>query len=143
MTLEASRALINTGVATIPGINRNGAFISEAPIDGFILFRSGAFANNQAKSFITDFPCSFRTIFISDTTLTPTYTITVVTPEGVTWTFTYSGSLITSIGSTKMINIQHPFVFDKNTKVTFQPSNAISGLMIFANVALNIDIRDF
>lgn len=144
MTLEAQRSLVNVNGVAVPGVLRNGAFVSEAPIDTFILFRGLTLAANAQRSFFIEFPCTPRTILISDSNNNTIYTLSILTSEGFTWTMTFSASALTVAvyGNTKLINFPG-FVIDKGAKVTFQASNAISAVAIFAALAINIDVKDF
>lgn len=144
MTLEAQRSLVNVNGVAVPGVLRNGAFVSEAPIDTFILFRGANFTANSAKSFFVEFPCTPRSILISDTNNNTTYTLSILTSEGFIWTMAFSVNTLSvaNYGSTKLINFPG-FVIDKGAKVSFQASNAISSVAIFAALAINIDVKDF
>ena len=145
MTLELNRAVVNFNSVPIPGVFRNGTFIGETPIESFILFRSGAFASSQTKSFTVDFPCKPRTVMVSDTNSDTTYTFTVTTPEGAIWTMNFAAnnaSQVTSYGQTKLINFP-AFVLTEGTKVAINTNKNLSLLVFFANLSFNVDVKDF
>lgn len=142
MTLETERALINVNNVSVPGFFRNGAFISEVPINTFILYRSGSFATNQIKTFLVEAPCTPKTIVILDTTNNNTYTFVVTTTELIIYTIVFSAAQVTIHGNTKIINFPL-IVLDKGTRVSLQVSNAIQGVALFANFAYNVEIKEF
>lgn len=145
MTLELNRALVNVNGVSVPGVFRNGAFVSETPIETFLLFRSGSFTSNQLKTFTINFPCKPKTVLISDSNSDSTYTFELLTAEGATWRMTFNASNLThvqNLGNTKQI-VFPSFVLDKGTKVTVSSSKQIQGFVFFASLSLNLDVEDF
>lgn len=145
MSLEINRAVVNFNSVPIPGVFRNGTFIGETPIESLILFRSGSFASSQTKTFTVDFPCKPRTVMVSDTNSDTTYTFTVTTPEGATWSMSFIANNINQVltfGQTKIINFP-AFVLTEGTKVAIIANKNLSALAFFASLAFNIDVKDF
>lgn len=142
MALEAERTIINVNGVSVPGVNRDGVFIGEQPINTFLLFRANAFVANTSRTFLIDFPVTPKTAIISDTTNNNTYIFTILTAEGITWTITVAASQVTAYGNTKVFNFP-PIVMDKASKATVAVTNAIQAMCIFANFAYNIEVRDF
>ena len=144
MTLEAQKALININGVAVPGVFRNGSFISEQPIETYLLFRGGAFAASTPRSFLIEFPCLLKSILIADSGNLTTYSVGILTAEGFLWTLTFSVAAgnTANYGTTKLINFP-AVLLDKGAKITFQANSAITGVAIFATPAFNIDARDF
>lgn len=142
MPLDVNRALINVNGVSVPGINRDGAFISEAPINTFIVQRSGAFTAGEAKTFIVDFPILLRTLVFQDTTNNATYTITVTTIEGIVWILTVDNDKVIAFGNCKVFYLPQ-ITLDKGTRVTISSNNALQSVSMFSNLAYNIDVVNF
>lgn len=142
MTLESERAVISVNGVSVPGVTRNGLFISEQPINTFMVFRSGAFLANTSKNCLVEFPVTPKTLIISDTTTNNTYTLGVLTPEGVNWIIPITSTQLAVYGSTKIFNFGS-MVIDKGSKLTFGVVNAIQSVAMFSNLAYNVDVRDF
>lgn len=142
MTLEVARSSIAVNGISVPGFDRNGLFIGESPVTTYLLFRSGAFAAGQAKSFMIEFPCIPRAILFNDTLATNTYNISILTSDGTTWAFVASGANITSFGNMRSVALP-AVVLDKGAKVTITPTSAIQGFIMSATLAYNIEVKDF
>lgn len=142
MTLESQRGVISVNGVAVPGVYRNGVFIGEQPVNTFIVNRSGAFLAAQVKSFFVDFPILLKLLIISDTTNNNTYTLTILSPEGVTWTMVIPVAQATSTGTCKTINLPQ-MALDKGTKVSISAVNAFQSMAMYSNLAYNIDVKDF
>lgn len=140
--MESRKEVINVNGISVPGITRDGVFISEQPINTFMLFKSGAFAAGVAKSFLVDFPIIPKTIVFSDTTNNNTYTLSILTYELVLWTMTIPVAQLKSYGTTKVLDFPL-LVVDKLSRFSISATNAFQSVAIFANLAYNIDVRDF
>lgn len=143
--MEATKTLVNVNGVLVPGISRDGAFLSETPIETFVLFRSGSFSASQSKNFLVDFPCKLRSVIIGDTNSDTTYTFTVLTAEGVSWTMIFAANNIVQVvsyGNVKLINFPI-MVLDRGTKVTVAVSKAVQSIAVFTNLSFNIDVKDF
>lgn len=142
MALEAERTVISVNGIAVPGVNRNGVFLGESPVTTFLVFRSFNFTANQQKTFWVEFPCTPKTILFNDTNNTSTYTITITSTDGSILTLTFDPASITRFGNVKLVNFP-PVVLDKGTKITVQSNNAFQSFICFANLAYNIDVKDF
>lgn len=145
MTIELGRALVNVNGVSVPGVFRNGAFVSETPIETFVLYRSGPFASNQTKSFTVGFSCKPKTVLISDSNSDTIYSFGVTTPEGATWNMAFSASNtnhVQNLGTTKLIAFP-PFVLEKGTKIAIGSNKQIQGFVFFTSLAINLDVEDF
>lgn len=142
MTLEAQRTVINVNGISIPGVNRDGVFIGEQPINTFVLFKTGSMAAGSSKLFVIDFPITPKAAIISDTSTNNTYTFNIVTADNVNFPMVVGATQVTAHGNAKVFNFPS-IVWDKGTRISVAVTNAIGAIQIFGSLAYNVDIRDF
>lgn len=142
MTLEAVRTAININGVSVPGVNRDGLFIGEQPINTFVLFKTGSMTAGSSKSFLIDFPITPKAVIINDTTTNNTYTFNIVTADNVSFPTVIAASQMTIYGNAKVFTFPS-IVWDKGTRISVNVTNAIQAIQIFGCLAYNVDIRDF
>ena len=142
MTIEIQKTLINANGIPVPGTLLNGGFVGYSPIETRLLYRSGAFAANQSKTFTIECPSLIDTVLFFDTNSNSQYTLSALTAEGASYSATVTNAIYTALGNTKLVS-SLKYVLDKRTKVTVTTDKAIQGIAIFCLPAYNIDIKDF
>lgn len=141
MVLEARKTSIVYNGVSVPGIDRNGSFLAESPVETFILYRTGTTTTAGTKPFTIEFPSVPKTAVILDTNSNSSYTFEVTTREGILWSYTFSGIWVYSYGNTKTMNFPI-MVIDKDSRVVFKPSVTIQAMALFTNLAYNVDVRE-
>lgn len=142
MPVDINRTTVNVNGVPIPGLSRNGLFLSESPIDSYFLYRTPNLAANVAKTFVLDFTGIIEFIVANDTTGNAVYTVTIVTPENVTHTFTIPGAVITNYTGVRVIAFPK-FPIDKGSRISIASSAAVGVVSIYLSAAIRLDTIDF
>lgn len=142
MPLETIKTKINVNNVAVPGILLDGAFVGYSPFETRLLYRTGAFAAGQSKTFTIECPSLIETILFFDTNNNSVYNFAFLTLDGASYSAGFTNSNYVALGNTKAIS-SPKFVLDKGTKVTVTPDKAIGGMAMFCRPAYNIDIKDF
>ena len=143
MVLEVQKAAITINNIAVPGIYRNGLFVGETPTDTFVLFQSDEVAQNQNKVIAIQYPVCIDTIFISDREDDSIYIFNIKPiNQEVQWTLEFKNENYINLGHTNVINFPR-FILEKGAILTFNPSNTISAIAMFAKLAHTIEIKDY
>lgn len=64
--MDFYKHLVSANGASIPGILRDGQFITESPIQSYLIFRTSDIKPRETKQFVNEHPCIIKSIFIND-----------------------------------------------------------------------------
>lgn len=142
MPIDIIRTSVNMNGVAIPGISRNGQFLTEQPIESLFMFRTPALAAGVAKSFKIDFSGVIELALCIDTGTTTNFTFTVVTPENVTYVMELIPALTTKYGNTRVLNLPK-IPIDKGSTVSILSSTATTQMTLFVRPAIRLDTIDF
>lgn len=142
MPLDINRTSINVNGIPVPGLSRNGQFLSEAPVESYLLHRTTVLTANAAKSFIIDYSCIIEFVVCIDTNANTNFTFTITSPENVAYAITVPSVSTVKLGDTRIITLPN-LPIDKRSTISVLSSNNISQLGLYTKPIVRLDTIEF